>query len=112
MPLRSKLPKSDITIEDVIGESQQTPAVKPTSTPAPVVSPQNPVQNTVFVPRLVSSPTSSQISTLNGTDRYAPTPTQNVKGYLDTLNPDVVLTIETMKVIIQPPMTVLIFIYF
>ncbi|OGG03170.1 transcription termination factor Rho [Candidatus Gottesmanbacteria bacterium RBG_16_37_8] len=38
-----------------------------------------------FVPGLVSVPTSSQIGTLNGTDRYALTPTQKVSGYLDIM---------------------------
>ena len=86
MPLKSKTAKSNISIEDVIGAPAENvvPVVE-----KPVIPPKAPIRTAynppVFVPGLVSQPTSSQITTLNGTDRYAPTPTQNVNGYLDIM---------------------------
>lgn len=88
MPLKSKTPKSDITIEDVIG-APVTPLppqpVKPAMAVSVVTKPPAVASASVFVPGLVTPATSSQISTLNGTDRYSPTPTQNVMGYLDIM---------------------------
>src|SRR3989344_7099261 len=80
MPVKPKPAKSDISIEDVIGEANPPVSIPPVA-PITEVRPRP----APFMPRLVSTPTSSQIATLNGTDRYAPTPTQNVKGYLDIM---------------------------
>ena len=113
MPLKSKTDKSEVSIEDVIGspgKSESTKSVRKdytmnkstqtTKSASPVISTRpssvnqdsdkipagKSVQAQPFVPGLVSRPTSSQITTLNGTDRYASTPTQKVSGYLDVMN--------------------------
>src|SRR3989344_5477912 len=106
MSVRTKPINEDITIDDVIGAPQSTgPIIKQgedksnmivaksqidSKETAAAINPE--VRHEVgsrppsFIPGLVSVSNSSQITTLNGTDRYISTPTQKVAGYLDIMS--------------------------
>ena len=105
----------DITVEDVIGTPQPSSEAKMGETKKVYNVPDKPsfesrtapreirlgseqripvlpdrtkrnISPPSFIPGLVTSLNSSQISTLNGTDRYVSTPTQKVSGYLDIMS--------------------------